>query len=77
MFDIGFCSVIRSLRLRNIDDGIGYGFDYDYVVWCFVFYEVVCDGGSEEVGIVYVDGLEFVYVVDGVVDSFEVFCKVG
>ena len=55
MSDRSLCGVVRSLRLRDVDNGTAHGPDHDNAAGCIALHQVLGNTNSEEPGAVDID----------------------
>jgi hypothetical protein len=67
--DSGLGGVVRSLRLRDVDDGTAHGSDHDNAARCLALHQMLSNTDSEEPGAVHVDTPELLHAVVRVVDG--------
>lgn len=77
MSDRSLCGVVRSLRLRDVDDGATHGADHDNAAGCIALHQVLGNTNSEEPGAVDVHTPKLLHAVVWVVDGREVLGEAG
>lgn len=71
------CGIVRSLWLRNVNDGSRHATNEDYASICLALHQVLCNGDCEEICAINVDAPELADTIDWVIDGFEVLGESG
>ena len=75
--DRSLCGVVRSLRLRDVDNGTAHGPDHDNAAGCIALHQVLGNTNSKEPGAVNVDAPQLLHAVVWVFDGWEVLGEAG
>lgn len=75
--DSSFRSVIRCLRLGDVDDRTAHGADHDNTAGLLAFHEMLSNTNGKQPGAVDIHAPQFLHAVVRVVDGGVVFCETG